>query len=536
MFLAPEHGNEAVRDPEMIPDKGFALLGHEAIGALLPMIIELPDGQLVTVEALVAAVTAGLPSIESVNGEAVPVELAYAALSKEIGKIGSEVPSTDGTMGGPASFRAGATLELLNSILLSGRVNAIDEDSRVHPEFLRRSKPKTSSDYSQDDLRDVLIDGPVAGDDVIRPPRDPDGNASMLDFEDRLINEPGPPVFQSSVATGNLLQNDAFGKKSSPEIASIEYRGVAHKAISGQIVVEEVGIWRLTVETGERAGTKLGDYVLEHYGPYSHLQGGSSIAIFDLSYTLATSDGKSAVGTIEFAILDDVPLARGDYVTVQSGGLANGSVLSNDSFGGDGPGGVIRIGDGRVVFAPKDGDQDGRVMLSGMYGDLVFDFDDGSYEYRAHPGMADELASGIFDVFHYMIEDADGDATTGDLRFQILPLEESGVLRHSPEIPETGIEYAWGDISDVDRDGDGNVDVSDVINGFDPAADRLDIDGLLESLGYKDLTESIEVFRLSDDAEGVMLQLNLGQGWQTFATVSGDPALAVSDLQATLVG
>lgn len=535
MTASPEQGTNVARNPEAIPEPDLALLGSEAIDALLSMVLELPDGRMVTVEALVEAVTAGLPSIDGVSGEAIPVELAYAAFTKEFGKIGSEGQFADGTMGGQASFRDGPSLDLLNSILLSGRVNAIGGDPSAHPELLRRSKPKASSAYSEDDLRDVLIDGPVAGDDVIRPPLDPDGNASMLDFADRLIDQPGPPVFQATTAAGNLLQNDAFGKKLDPEIASIEYRGVAHKAVDGQIVVEEIGVWRLTVETGERAGTNSGDYILEHYGPYSHPEGGSNAAVFNLSYVLATSDGKSDVGSIEFSILDDAPLAPGYYVPVQSGELVKGSILENSSFGGDGPGGVTRIGDGRVVFAPKDGDQDGRVIVSGVYGDLVFDFDDGSYEYRAYPGFSDESTSGTYDIFYYMIVDADGDARTGDLRFQILSDEISESLYRSSENPEAGMEYAWSDVSDIDPDRDGNVDVSDVIRGFDPAVDRLDIDGLLESLGYKDSAEAFGVFRLSDHADGVMLQLDLGQGWQTFATVSGDPGLVSAEVQAALV-
>ncbi|MEX2298779.1 MAG: hypothetical protein WD715_15300 [Dongiaceae bacterium] len=535
MSVLPEQDADDVRNAAVVSEGGFALLGSEALDAILPLIIELPDGQLVTVEALVAAITAGASAVQGEAGTEIPIEFVYELLTKELGKVGAEGEFGDVPMGGQASFREGTTLEILNALLLSGRIHSADSHTPSLSEITRRSKSK---EMSSDTLREILVDGPDAENDVITP-HTKEGNVTVVEFGEGTIENSWPSGFNKDIATGNFLQNDSLGEKGAPLITSLVYNGETYKPVDGLIVVEEKGVWRLSVNAGGMEGVPekaIGNYTFELIGPYDHSQAIDGYASFSLSYTILNRLGADTA-SIQFTIRDGVPITADDIASVMAGDTLTGSVLANDNIGGDGLGGFTKIGGGLFgSIIPSNADADGKATLVGLYGDLLFDFDDGSYEYFAR---ADALGTGeteVTDLFRYTVTDSDGDVSAATLSIKVTPHQPT--VKPSPPFDDEPVEgdiYTWSSVESVDADGDANVDLTEIIKGFDPAHDRLDIEGLLESLGYDELESASGVFRLANASEGVDLQINLGLGWQTFVTVTDAVPLTTADIEPALV-
>ncbi|MEX0808051.1 MAG: hypothetical protein WD044_04930 [Dongiaceae bacterium] len=540
MSVLPVQDEEDVRNDVVVSEDGFALLGSEAFDAILPLVLELPDGQFVTVEALIAAVTAGASAVQGEAGTEIPIEFVYELLTKELGKVGAEGEFGDEPLGGQASFRDGTTLEFLDALLLSGRIHSSDGQTPSLSEITRRSKSK---EMSSDTLREILVDGPDAENDVITP-AGRDGQVTTTEFGESTSEASWPSGFRKDIATGNLLKNDSFGEKSAPVITSMIYNGETFKAVDGVIVVEEKGVWRLTVNAG---GTEampekaFGSYTFEFIGPYDHSQSTDGYADFSLSYTILNRLGQTDTASIQFSIRDDKPVTQDDVASVMAGNNVTGLLFENDIIGGDGLGGVQKIGGGLFgSMTPADVDVDGKATIVGLYGDLLFDFDDGSFEYFAR---ADALSAGeaeVTDIFNYTVFDGDGDVSSASLSIHVTPHEPT--VKPTPPFsppdddePVEGDFYTWSSIESIDADGDASVDLAEVIKGFDPAHDRLNIEGLLESLGYDDVAEASEVFRLANAPNGVDLQINLGFGWQTFVTVSDAIPLTTADIEPALI-
>ncbi|MBV1917865.1 MAG: VCBS domain-containing protein [Sphingomonadaceae bacterium] len=132
------------------------------------------------------------------------------------------------------------------------------------------------------------------------------------------------------------------------------------------------------------------------------------------TYEASDDNGNVIEGTITVDIVDDVPIARADFNSVDELGTVLGNVLPNDAFGADGPdvtspaGGVVGVraagGDTTTPVTTGTGG-----VIVGLYGTLTLDAD-GSYSYQAGSVTAD-----VQDVFVYSIRDSDGDLSTTTL-------------------------------------------------------------------------------------------------------------------------
>jgi hypothetical protein len=248
------------------------------------------------------------------------------------------------------------------------------------------------------------------------------------------------------------------------------------------------------------------------------------------------------MASISFVIVDSDPEAEDDEVLTLQNRIAYGDALENDALGADADGGIVEIGHGDQTMTADDADSDGRVTLEGAYGVVVFDFDDGTYEYYSDSDALEDGVEEVIDEFYYKIADSDGDEDTAHLNFHIvtgdaLPDEaEIGNLGIGDSEPRTdGITYTWSDLSDIDTDLDLKVDGVEVIKGFMPDIDRLDIDGLLTSLGFENIGAAGDVFRLVGSGGSIDLQVDYGGGWQTFANVSNSPPLTLDQVESAII-
>lgn len=518
-------------------ERDSLIFGEEDLDALFPVTITLPDGRLVVVDALLAALADGNSEVPVGDGEFVEIDAIIDILSKEFGKVETVGDTLDGMQEGQASFREGPGFVILNALSETGRLG-YSESAPAPPKTLRRAKDKDSD--SNDNLRDVLIDGPPdADDDVIRPPIKLDGSHQATSFLEQLISKNGPGEFNANSATGSLFENDVPGTAGTPAVVSIEYNHVTYLPTGNQIIVEEPGAWRLTVYLiGNPGDPEYGKYLFEQHGPFDHTKlGDGTSAVFDMHYTVQDSNGLEDTAKVSFQIDDSTPDAADDTNFLHPDESVTGNVLVNDSYGADGPGGILEIGNAQISLFPANADENGQVTLYGVFGDLVFDFDNGSYQYTAKPDALGPDISFAIDEFHYRITDSDRDETFGTLTITVGEpgREPGGGVLEDPDptdgnTRENGNIYTWGDVSEIDVDRDLHVDGADLIKGFDPSTDWLDIDGLLASLGYDDLASAGSIFRLTPSEVGIELQIDIGAGFETFVTVSNSPPLLVDDV------
>ena len=515
------------------------VLGQEELDALLEVGIPLPDGRLISIDALMAAVAAGDATVPATDGEEISIVVALDMLEKAFLKTGGETdadPTAEEE--NQASFREEMGLVMLGSLLENGRISSSEEASRTQG-IARRGKEKTVD--KDEDLRDILVDGPVANDDIIRPTgnRPVDG-----EFIERTRIEGDKASFETTQGTGFLLTNDEPGSSGYGEIVSVEYNGTVYKASGGQIVVDEPGVWRLTITLAGEPGkpeTGYGLYYFDQYGAYDHSQSlDGNTQIFSMTYTIADGTGHKDSATIKFKIADSNPDAVDDPILTLQDYVSHGSVTKNDDVGGDLPGGILEVGHRGETVSAEDADAYGRVTLEGAYGTLVFDLDDGSYEYHSKANVIPDGVDELVDEFYYRLADSDGDSDLANLRITILP---GDTLPSAPSISNPGAEgegskpqtFIWSAITDIDENEDGTVDNVRTINGFKPADDRLNVDGLLAQLGHDVLDGADDVFRLIDSDNTVQLQVDLGIGWQTFAVVSNKPAISADEVEAAIV-
>lgn len=92
--------------------------------------------------------------------------------------------------------------------------------------------------------------------------------------------------------------------------------------------------------------------------------------------------------------------------------------------------------------------------------------------------------------------------------------------------------FAWTSVHEVDSNGDGSVDVADVIQDFNAAdGDTIDISGLLASMGDPPAASVVQFVANGTDCD-IQIDLGFGAGFQTFATVVG---AAPADVEAAVV-
>ncbi|MGG7651278.1 retention module-containing protein [Pseudomonas sp. ES4] len=150
-------------------------------------------------------------------------------------------------------------------------------------------------------------------------------------------------------------------------------------------------------------------YTLNYDSDHPNANGANSL--YENFDVVATDiDGSTATGQININIVDDLPTANPDAVSVAEGGIISGSVLGNDVTGADGPaagGAVVGVRAGSDTSTPVIGGLNSQI--NGTYGYLTLDAN-GNAVYHSNPNAVS--GPGATDVFTYTIRDADGDEST----------------------------------------------------------------------------------------------------------------------------
>ncbi|MCO8314359.1 retention module-containing protein [Pseudomonas mandelii] len=135
------------------------------------------------------------------------------------------------------------------------------------------------------------------------------------------------------------------------------------------------------------------------------------------TYTATDAVGNSVTSTIVISIVDDVPTAHCDSVSVVEGGTVSGNVLHNDVLGADGPavgGAVVGVRAGSDTSTSAIGGLN--TQINGTYGYLTLDAN-GNAVYHSNPNSVGE--PGATDVFTYTVRDADGDESTTTITIDV---------------------------------------------------------------------------------------------------------------------
>ncbi|MCU1719881.1 beta strand repeat-containing protein, partial [Pseudomonas sp. 5P_5.1_Bac1] len=144
--------------------------------------------------------------------------------------------------------------------------------------------------------------------------------------------------------------------------------------------------------------------------------GGINNLTESFTVTATDTDGSTSSGSLDVNIVDDVPTARPDAVSVIEGDTVIGNVLTNDTKGADDPGSNVVVGvrSGSNTATSAIGSLNTNV--AGTYGTLTLDAA-GNAVYHANPNSV--AAAGAQDVFTYTIRDADGDESTTTLTVNV---------------------------------------------------------------------------------------------------------------------
>nr|WP_244661524.1 Ig-like domain-containing protein [Mesorhizobium huakuii] len=135
------------------------------------------------------------------------------------------------------------------------------------------------------------------------------------------------------------------------------------------------------------------------------------------TYQVTDANGNSTTGTINIAVIDDVPTATADIGNVNEGALltvtAAAGVLVNDVAGADGATiDGVRAAGGNTTTPVSGGVG---TDIAGLHGTLHLNAD-GSYTYQS---TANNIAANTTDVFVYTLKDGDGDLSTTTLTINL---------------------------------------------------------------------------------------------------------------------
>ncbi|QXI37165.1 retention module-containing protein [Pseudomonas xantholysinigenes] len=218
----------------------------------------------------------------------------------------------------------------------------------------------------------------------------------------------------SDLAPGTVTGSD-------PHATSETTSGSLASSVSG-------GIGALTFTLVSNALGQYGQIQLNADGSYTytltsapnspvHANDGPNVVTESFTYQVKDSLGNSTTSTLVVSIVDDMPKAHCDVISVAEGSTVSGNVLDNDVIGAD-----VRS-DGQYVVGVRAGSDtatsaSGHVgeQIVGQYGYLTLD-SQGNAIYHANP---DSVApAGAADVFVYTIRDADGDESTTTLTINV---------------------------------------------------------------------------------------------------------------------
>jgi len=198
---------------------------------------------------------------------------------------------------------------------------------------------------------------------------------------------------------------------------------------SGSLVgLSSGGIGALTYSLVSNAAGQYGQLHLNADGSYTytltspansptHANDGANTVTESFTYQVQDAYGHSATSTIVISIVDDVPQAHCDFVSVYKGDEVRGNVMYNDVVGAD-----VRS-DGNYVVGIRAGNDTStsaigqlNTQVNGQYGYLTID-EKGNAVYHSNPDVASPRDA--VDTFVYTIRDADGDESTTTLTINV---------------------------------------------------------------------------------------------------------------------
>ncbi|CAN7629447.1 retention module-containing protein [Pseudomonas sp. LjRoot263] len=193
-----------------------------------------------------------------------------------------------------------------------------------------------------------------------------------------------------------------------------------------------------------------------------HANDGANTLSESFTYQATDSLGNSVTGSIVINIVDDVPTAHADVVSVAEGGTVSGNVLGNDVLGADGP----ALG-GAVVGVRAGGDTSTSAIgglnthITGTYGYLTLDAN-GNAVYHSNPNSVGE--PGATDVFTYTVRDGDGDESTTTITIDIsncslvvAPDNDVTVYEKALDLTKDGQDLAAGTVIGSEPDNTGET-------------------------------------------------------------------------------
>nr|WP_103466445.1 type I secretion C-terminal target domain-containing protein [Pseudomonas putida] len=218
----------------------------------------------------------------------------------------------------------------------------------------------------------------------------------------------------SDLAAGTVTGSDPTSplETASGSLAGLASGGIG--ALSYSLVSNAVG------QYGQIHLNADGSYTYTLTSPASsptHANDGANTVTESFTYQVQDAYGHSATSTIVISIVDDVPQAHCDFVSVYKGDEVRGNVLYNDVVGAD-----VRS-DGNYVVGVRAGSDTStsaigqlNSQVDGQYGYLTID-EKGNAVYHSNPDV--ESPRDAVDRFVYTIRDADGDESTTTLTVNV---------------------------------------------------------------------------------------------------------------------
>nr|WP_298897279.1 DUF5801 repeats-in-toxin domain-containing protein [uncultured Altererythrobacter sp.] len=333
----------------------------------------------------------------------------------------------------------------------------------------------------------------------------------------------------SSPDAAALTQGSSFTVDSQDGLDDVTIGGV-------DVVVDGVFVGAPVVINGT-----YGTLTITGYTPVTDATGDTVSATFDYEYVLSDNtldhslagednlldsfavvatdtDGSTDSGSLDVAVIDDVPTAKDDEDSVGEGETADGNLVTGvggtdanatdgvlDVLGADGAaagGAVVDAdfvsGNQGITFVSKSVAPDGTITITTSAGVLTVN-PDGSYVFDS---AANSINGDAEIVFDYTIEDGDGDQDTatltiditnvaGDVSATAINVDEKGLDDGSGELadpaPETDqSEIDSGQITVVNATGPFVYDLDGSVAG--PGANEVQIDGAYGTIVLNTLT------------------------------------------------
>ncbi|MCP1444036.1 VCBS repeat-containing protein [Pseudomonas sp. GGS8] len=252
-------------------------------------------------------------------------------------------------------------------------------------------------------------------------------NDDLVTLDGLNVNGGELTVYEKNLSDGSspdapaLTQSGTFTVTALDGLQTLTVGGIA--VVTGgvaagfpQSIVTPLGS-TLTI-TGYDSATGVVSYSYTLVDNETHPNAGGANSITENLNVVATDvDGSTALGQINVNIVDDLPTAHPDHVSVAEGATVSGNVLGNDIGGADGPalgGAVVGVRAGSDTSTSAVGGLN--TQINGTYGYLTLDAN-GNAVYHSNPNSVGE--PGATDVFTYTVRDGDGDESTTTITIDV---------------------------------------------------------------------------------------------------------------------